>query len=100
MGTLIISSLLRRLISFIVLPLFTILGWDGHAKTSMLSWELGRVALVVDPTRSMGRRDSLLNENKMWVDFRILENPSPRRNSFSLDSPLTFYCYFIKGKTK
>ena len=54
----------------------------------------------VDPTRSTGRRDSLLNENKMWVDFRILENPSQRRNSFSLESPLTFYCYFIKGKTK
>ena len=28
--------------------------------------------LGVDPTRSMGRRDSLLNERKkMWVDFRI-----------------------------
>ena len=59
-----------------------------------------RVDRSVDPTRSMGRRDSLLNEKKMWVDFRILENPSPRRNSFSLESPLTFCCYFIKGKTK
>ena len=58
------------------------------------------VVLPVDPTRSTGRRDSLLNENKIWVDFRILENPSPRRNIFSLESPLTFCCYFIKGKTK
>ena len=55
---------------------------------------------VVDPTRSTSRRDLLLNEKKMWVDFQILENPSPRRNSFSLESPLTFCCYFIKGKTK
>ena len=54
----------------------------------------------MDPTRSTGRRNSLLNEKKMGVDFRILENPSPRRNSFSLESPLTFFCYFIKGKTK
>ena len=45
-----------------------------------------------------GQRDSLLNEKKMWVDFQILENPSLRRNSFSLESPLTFCCYFIKGK--
>ena len=54
----------------------------------------------VDPNRSIGRRDSLLNEKKMWVDFLILENPAPRRNSFSLESPLTFFCDFIKGKTK
>ena len=54
----------------------------------------------MDPTRSTGQRDSLLNEKKMWVDFRILENPSLRRNSFYLESPLTFCCYFIKGKTK
>ena len=26
--------------------------------------------------------------------------PSPRRNDFSLESPLTFYFYFIKGKIK
>ena len=55
---------------------------------------------TVDPTRSTGRRDSLLNEKKMLVYFRILENSSPRRNIFSLESPLTFCCYFIKGKTK
>ena len=54
----------------------------------------------MDPTRSMGRRGSLINEKKKWVDLRILENPSPRRNSFSLESPLTLCCYFIKGKTK
>ena len=54
----------------------------------------------MDPTRSTGRRDSLLNEKKMLIDFRILENPSQRRNGFSLESPLTFCSYFIKGKTK
>ena len=58
------------------------------------------VSAVVDPTRSMGRRDSLLNEKKMCFDFRVLENPSPRRNNFSLELPLTFCFYFIKGKTK
>ena len=54
----------------------------------------------VNPTRSMGLRNSLLNENKMWVDFRVLENSSPRRNGFSLELPLSFYFYFIKGKIK
>ena len=54
----------------------------------------------MDPTRSKGRRDSLLNEKKMLVDFQVLENPSPRRNDFALESPLTFCFYFIKGKTK
>ena len=54
----------------------------------------------MDPTRSTGFHDSLLNEKKMWVDFRVLENPSPRRNGFALESPLTFYFYFIKGKIK
>ena len=38
---------------------------------------------------------SFLNEKKMWVDFRVLENLSPRRNGFSLESPLTFYFYFF-----
>ena len=56
--------------------------------------------VAVDPTQSTGRCDSLLNEKKMWVDFRVLENLSPRRNDFSLESPLTFCFYFIKGKTK
>ena len=56
--------------------------------------------VIVDPTRSTGRRDSLLNEKKMWDDFRVLENQSPRRSSFSLESPLTCCFYFIKGKTK
>ena len=54
----------------------------------------------MDPTRSTGRRDSLLNEKKIWVDFQVLENPSPRRNGFSLELSLTFYFYFMKGKTK
>ena len=54
----------------------------------------------VDPTRSTGFCDSLLNEKKMGVDFRVLENLSQRRNSFALESPLTYCFYFIKGKTK
>ena len=54
----------------------------------------------MDPTRSLGRRNSLLNEKKMWVDFLVLENPSSRRNDFSLESPLTFYFYFINRKIK
>ena len=57
----------------------------------------------VDPTRSTDRRDSLLNgrkkcEKKMWVDFRVLENPFPRRNGFTLESPLTFIFIFKWGK--
>ena len=54
----------------------------------------------MDPTPSTGRRDSLLNENKMCVNFRVLENPSLRRKGFALEFPLTFYFYFIKGKIK
>ena len=37
-------------------------------------------------------------EKKMWVDFQVLENPSPRRNSFALESPLTFIFIFKWGK--
>ena len=62
-------------------------------------WKGGIGSYTLDPTRSTGRCDLLLNEKKMWVDFQILDNPSPRRNNFSLESPLTFCCYFIKGKT-
>ena len=51
-------------------------------------------------TRSTGQRDSLLNGRKMWVDFRILKKSALEEDSFSLESPLTFCCYFIKGKTK
>ena len=54
----------------------------------------------MDPTQSTGRCDSLLKEKKMWVNFLVLENPSLRRNGFALESPLTFYFYFIKGKIK
>ena len=49
----------------------------------------------MDPTRSTRMRDSLLNEKKMWVDFRVLENLSLRRNGFALESPLNFYFYFF-----
>ena len=34
----------------------------------------------------------------MWVDFRVLENPSQRRNGFTLESPLTFIFIFKWGK--
>ena len=56
----------------------------------------------MDLTWSKSLRDSLLNEKKMWVDFRVLENSSPRRNGFALESPLTFYFYFLfkMGKIK
>ena len=53
---------------------------------------------VVDPTRSTSLPDSLLNEKKKWVDFQVLENPSPRRNDFALESPLTFYFHFFLKK--
>ena len=49
---------------------------------------------LVDPTRSMGRRDSLLNEKKMWIDFRILENPSPKRTVFLWSRHLLFVVIF------
>ena len=52
----------------------------------------------MDPTRSTDRHDSLLNGRKMWVDFRILENPSSRRIVFILKSPLTFIFIFKWGK--
>ena len=55
-------------------------------------------SVVVDPTRSTDRRDSLLNGRKMCVDFRVLENPSSRRNGFALESPLTFIFIFKWGK--
>ena len=53
----------------------------------------------MDPTRSTNRRDSLLNGRKMWIAFRVLENPFPRRNGFSLESPLTFIFIFKRGKS-
>ena len=37
-------------------------------------------------------------EKKMWVDFRVLENPSQRRNGFALVTPLTFIFIFKWGK--
>ena len=52
----------------------------------------------MDPTRSTGRRDSLLNEKKMWVDFQILENPSPRSNCYSLE--FYFLLLFYKGENQ
>ena len=53
----------------------------------------------VGPTQSRGLRDSLLNEKKMWVDFRVSENPSLRRNSFALVLFILFY-FFKIGKMK
>ena len=66
------------------------LGVDWEAKPGLILSKLilirGFIARVihrygacVDPTRSTSRRDSLLNGRKMWVDFRVLENPSSRR---------------------
>ena len=87
------------LVLIVVAPILTLLLWPILIKPrhilSMLYFLLSQltfciVVLSVDPTQSTGQRDSLLNEKRMWVDFRILENPSPRRNSFSLESPLTF----------
>ena len=37
-------------------------------------------------------------EKKMRVDFRVLENPSQRKNGFALESPLTFIFIFKWGK--
>ena len=34
----------------------------------------------------------------MWVDFRVLENPSQRRNGFTLESPLLFL--FLNGENQ
>ena len=53
----------------------------------------------MDPTKSTGRRDSLLNERKMWVDFRILENPSSRRTVFLWSRHLVFVVIF-KGENQ
>ena len=53
----------------------------------------------MDPTRSTGRRDSLLNGKKMWVDFRILENPSPRRTVF-FGVATYFLLLFYKGENE
>ena len=44
----------------------------------------------VDPTQSMDRRDLFLNGRKMWVDFRILKNPSSRRTVFLWSHHLLF----------
>ena len=35
----------------------------------------------------------------MWVDFQVLENPSPRGNGFALESPLTFIL-FLSGENQ
>ena len=48
----------------------------------------------VDPTRSTGRRDSLLNGRKMWIDFRVLENPFPRRNVFLWSRQLLLVVFY------
>ena len=52
----------------------------------------------MDPTQSTGRRDSLLNEKKMQVDFRILENSSPRRTIFLWSCHLLFSVILSRGK--
>ena len=52
----------------------------------------------MDATRSTGRRDSLLYERKMWVDFRILENPSSMRTVFLWSRHLLFVVILYRGK--
>ena len=37
-------------------------------------------------------------KENVWVDFQVLENPSPRGNGFALESPLTFIFIFKWGK--
>ena len=54
----------------------------------------------MDPTRSTDRRDSLLNERKNVGRFSNFKKSVLKEDSFSLELPLTFCCYFIKGKTK
>ena len=56
----------------------------------------------MDPTQSTGLSDSLLKSKENVGQFSSFENPSPRRNDFVLESPLTFYfCIFFKiGKMK
>ena len=56
----------------------------------LTQWAFHRVQEHVDSTRSTGRRDSLLNGRKMWIDFRILENPSSRRTVFLWSRHLLF----------
>ena len=58
----------------------------------------------MDPTRSTDRRDSLLNgrkkcEKKMWVDFRVLENPSKRRTVFLWSRHLLLFL-FLNGENQ
>ena len=53
----------------------------------------------MDPIRSTGWHDSLLNEKKMWVDFRVLENPSPMRNGSPVES-LIYGPYPIHGPAR
>ena len=53
----------------------------------------------MDPTQSTGQRDSHLNEKKMWVDFRILKNPSLRRIVFLWSRHLLFVLFY-KGENQ
>ena len=52
----------------------------------------------MDHARSMSSRDSLLNEKKMWVNFQVLENPSPRRNEFLWSRH--FYYFFLNEENE
>ena len=56
------------------------------------------IASTVDHTRSTGRRDLLLNGRKMWIDFRILKNPSSRRTVFLWSHHLLLFFIFKWGK--
>ena len=38
-------------------------------------------------------------KENVWVDFQVLENPSPRGNGFALESPLTLFL-FLSGENQ
>ena len=86
---------------FIDSSLIIILSGSAFFSFLVSSTILGTVC--VDPTRSTGRRDSLLKwkenvKRKCGLIFEFLKNPSQRKNGFALESPLTFIFIFKWGK--
>ena len=54
------------------------------------------ISTTVDPTRSTGRCNSLLNEKKKELVLSSFGKSIPQEERFCLESPLTFYFYFLK----
>ena len=54
--------------------------------------------IFVDPTLSTGRNNSPLNEKKEKLVFSNFGKFVPQEERIYLESSLTFYFYFIKGK--